>query len=66
MAGLRPSWSLSRIATALFSHSVRSHSSSARHVRQHSGVEHVRDLVCPEFVQRGYLAGWIGVDFAVP
>ena len=29
----RPSWSFSRIATALFSHSVRSHSSSARRVR---------------------------------
>ena len=29
----RPSWSLSRIATALFSHSVCSHSSSARRVR---------------------------------
>ena len=29
----RPSWSLSRIATALFSHSVRSHSSNARRVR---------------------------------
>ena len=29
----RPSWSLSKIATALFSHIVRSHSSSARRVR---------------------------------
>ena len=31
--GGRPSWSLSKIATALFSHIVRSHSSSARQVR---------------------------------
>ena len=31
--GGRPSWSLSKIATALFSHIVRSHSSSARPVR---------------------------------
>ena len=51
---------------ALFSHSVRSHSSTTLLVKTAfwGGLDHV--VVCPGFIQRGYPVDWLVGGVAVP